>query len=86
MRVYKIAMRLHKCWINSCSLQTDGELARMRCPLAPLLLSLLLLLGTPCRAGDNDNDGLADDLDIDDDNDGIVDAGKRNHPVIILHK
>ena len=57
----------------------------MHCPLAPLLLPLLLLLGTPARAGDNDNDGLADDLDIDDDNDGIVDAGKRCRPAKILH-
>ena len=46
----------------------------MRCQLIPVFLATLLLLGTS-RAQDNDNDGLEDDLDVDDDNDGVIDAG-----------
>ena len=47
---------------------------KMRSQLITVFLATLLLLGTS-RAQDNDNDGLEDDLDVDDDNDGVIDAG-----------
>ena len=50
-----------------------------------ILLAVLLLLSTKgglAKTLDSDDDGLPDDQDVDDDNDGIVDAGKAS---TILH-
>ena len=40
-----------------------------------LFIATILLLGVSA-VDDADDDGLPDDVDIDDDNDGIIDAGK----------
>ena len=47
----------------------------MRFNIGILFIAAVLLLGTSAD-DDSDDDGLPADVDIDDDNDGIVDAGK----------
>ena len=47
----------------------------MRFNIGILFIAAVLLLGASAD-DDSDDDGLPDDVDIDDDNDGIVDAGK----------
>jgi len=46
----------------------------MRFNIGILFIAAVLLLGASAD-DDTDDDGLPDDVDIDDDNDGIVDAG-----------
>ena len=54
-----------------CSTFADGKMQ-----LNPwmILFTAILLIGASAN-DDSDDDGLPDDVDIDDDNDGIVDAG-----------
>ena len=54
-----------------CSTFADGKMQ-----LNPwmILFTAILLIGASAD-DDSDDDGLPDDVDIDDDNDGIVDAG-----------
>ena len=54
-----------------CSPFADGKMQ-----LNPwmILFTAILLIGASAD-DDSDDDGLPDDVDIDDDNDGIVDAG-----------
>ena len=51
---------------------------KMQFNIGILFIAAVLLLGTSAD-DDSDDDGLPDDVDIDDDNDGIVDAGKDNN-------
>ena len=47
----------------------------MRLNIGILFIAAVLLIGASAD-DDSDDDGLPDDVDIDDDNDGIIDAGK----------
>ena len=57
------------------SILTERQRDKMRFNIGILFIAAVLLLGTSAD-DDSDDDGLPDDVDIDDDNDGIVDAGK----------
>ena len=48
---------------------------KMQFNIGILFIATILLLGVSAD-DDADDDGLPDDVDIDDDNDGIIDAGR----------
>ena len=52
-----------------------STMRKMQFNIGILFIATILLLGVSAD-DDADDDGLPDDVDIDDDNDGIIDAGK----------